>query len=222
MKQFGLVLLAVALACPAPVLAKKKPAAAPKAAKTRVEAAAAPAAAKAQAEAPAAPAAAETPTEAPVLPAVETQAEVPAAAEQAPAPVPAAKPAFRSACQYCFQPLLDGYAGLIEELKPWLAELETSAADFEATLSGIQKEIDAKDAAISAAKEGADKKAVKAEVKKLTADRKVLLKKYVSVSDEKEKFYKRYSKEVAKRIEAQIGKVQQMLRQVQSAASSQG
>ncbi len=148
-------------------------------------------------------------------------ASEPSRAEPAAAPAPAARQASSSACPYCFQPLLDGYAGLIEELKPWLAELEAEAAAFEESLASIQKEIDAKDAEIARAKEGADKKAAKAEVKKLTGERKALLKKYVSVSDEKAGFYKNYSRDVGKKIETHIAAVRQMLKQVQSAASSQ-
>ena len=221
---------------PAPEMkkkAKKKPAkkAAAKQAAPAPAAEPVPAAAAGTATGETAPAAEAAAVPAPV-PAV-----APAAAEAAPAPqpeiaapapeakpAPAAEPvkpaaARRSSCQACFQTLPTGYGKITAELQPWLTEMEAQAADLDQRLSDIQKQIDGKDEAIEKARLITDKKESKAAVKNLGKERKALLKEYSGASDQKDDFYKQFSKEVEKRTLAHLKLLEESLQATLSAAS---
>jgi hypothetical protein len=144
-------------------------------------------------------------------------AEPAAVPEPAPAPV---KPAARhSSCPACFQTLLSGYKNIVGELTPWMEEKEAGAADLDQRLSDIQKNIDAKDKAIEEAKLGADKKAAKAAVKSLSRERKAFLKEYGEVSDQKDAYYKKFSREVRKKTEGHLKLLEDSLTATLSAAS---
>jgi len=172
-------------------------------------------------------------------PAAETAA---AAASQAPTPVPAPAVASQqveaatvapaavseavkpesappSACPHCFQPLLAGYKGIIDDLDPWMGEMNVQAAALDQKLSAIQKQINEKESAIETARLGTDKKARKEAVKGLTRERKQLLKEYSAASGEKDAFYKKFSKEVEKRTEGYNKIVESKLNETLSAAS---
>lgn len=140
-----------------------------------------------------------------------------------PAPAPETKPvpaaARRSSCQACFQTLPAGYEKITAELKPWLTEMENQAADLDQRLSDIQKQIDGKDADIEKARQIANKKESKAAVKNLGKERKALLKEYSAASDQKDDFYKQYSKEVEKRTQAHLKLLEDSLQATLSAAS---
>lgn len=214
---------------PAPAIkkqAKKKPA------KKAVEqqAAAAPAAvpvpaaeAAGTASGEPAPAAAVVPAPVPAPAAAAAEAAATPRPETA-APAPAAEPAKpmtarRSSCQACFQTLLSGYGNITAELKPWMAEMEGQAADLDQRLSDIQKRIDGKDGDLEKARLIANKKESKAAVKNLGKERKALLKEYSEAADQKEDFYKKFSKEVEKRTQAHLKLLEDSLRATLSAAS---
>ncbi|HAN05932.1 MAG TPA: hypothetical protein DCW72_03875 [Elusimicrobia bacterium] len=150
-------------------------------------------------------------------------AAVAAPQPEAAAPAPEAKPApvtaRRSSCQACFQTLPAGYDGILAELKPWLTEMENQAADLDQRLSDIQKQIDGKDDAIEKARLITDKKESKAAVKNLGKERKALLKEYSGASDQKDDFYKQFSKEVEKRTLAHLKLLEDSLQATLSAAS---
>lgn len=159
------------------------------------------------------------------VPAPDAAAEVAAAPQPAvSAPVPAAEPvkpaaARRSSCQACFQTLPAGYGKITAELQPWLTEMENQAADLDQRLSDIQKQIDGKDAAIEKARLITDKKESKAAVKNLGKERKALLKEYSEASDQKDDFYKQFSKEVEKRTLGHLKLLEDSLQATLSAAS---
>lgn len=173
---------------------------------------------------PAAPAV----TKAAIAPAVSAAAEVkqsalpeivPIVSAQAEAPE---KPAVAriQACPGCFQPLLDGYNGIIADLKPWMDERDAMALDLDRRLSEIQKRINEKDDAIEQAKLGADKKAAKAAVKSLNKERKAILKEYTDTNDKKDGFYKTFSSEVEKKVEG-YNKIAAVKLQMTLSAASQ-
>lgn len=211
---------------PAPAIKKK---AGKKPAKKAVEqqTAAAPAAVPVPAAEAAGTAAGETaPADAAPVPVpAPAAAEVVAAPQPAvSAPVPAAGPvkpaaARRSSCQACFQTLPAGYGRITAELQPWLTEMENQAADLDQRLSDIQKQIDGKDADIEKARQIANKKESKAAVKNLGKERKALLKEYSEASDQKDDFYKQFSKEVEKRTLGHLKLLEDSLQATLSAAS---
>jgi len=181
---------------------------------------------KPQAKEPAAEAAAPAVSQAPALPAPAAEAppliEAPTVAPAAPAPVSeAVKPAAPapSPCPHCFQPLLAGYKGIIEDLNPWMEGMDAQAAALDGKLSAIQRQINEKESAIENARRGTDKKAMKEAVKSLTKERKLLLKEYTTASEEKDAFYKKFSKEVEKRTEGYNKIVESKLNETLSAAS---
>ncbi len=151
----------------------------------------------------------------PQSPQAETAAVAPALAA---APVkPAA--ARLQACPGCFQPLLEGYNGIIADLKPWMEDMEAQAEGLDRKLSEIQKRINEKDDAIEKAKTGTDKKEAKAVVKSLHKERKTILKEYTGTSDKKDEFYKKFSKEAEKKMKDYNKIVAMKLQMTLSAAS---
>lgn len=154
----------------------------------------------------------------PAAPQGETAPAAPAAVS-APA-APAAPAAARSqSCPNCFQPLLAGYNEIITDLKSWMDEMGAKAADLDRRLSEIQKRIDEKDDAIEKAKAGTDKKAAKAAVKALNKERKLVLKEYTNANDERDEFYKKFSKEAEKKVESYNAITAAKLQMTLSAAS---
>lgn len=129
------------------------------------------------------------------------------------------EPAVHSSCPYCFEPLLAGYNGIIADLKPWMQEMDLQAAAFDQKLSAIQKQIDGKDDGIAKAKLDPDKKAGKAAAKALSKERKQLLNEYSDERDAKDKFYKKFSKDVEKKMKGYNRIVEEKLRTTLSAAS---
>jgi hypothetical protein len=150
----------------------------------------------------------------PIVP-VEEATAVPAAVS-APAAPEAVRP---QACPNCFQPLLAGYNEIIADLKSWMDGMDAQAADLDRRLSEMQKRIDEKDDAIEKAKLGTDKKAAKTAVKALNKERKMELKEYAGASDEKDRFYKKFSKEAEKKVEGYNKITAAKLRITLSAAS---
>lgn len=150
------------------------------------------------------------------------QPEIAAPAPEA-TPAPAAEPApaaaRRSSCQACFQTLPASYGKITAELQPWLTEMENQAAGLDQRLSDIQKQIDGKDEAIEKARLITDKKESKAAVKNLGKERKALLKEYSGASDQKDDFYKQFSKEVEKRTLGHLKLLEDSLQATLSAAS---
>lgn len=168
----------------------------------------------------------QAPVPAPVaapVPAPPAAVAVPVPQPVIPAPAPETKPApaaaRRSSCQACFQTLPAGYEKITAELKPWLTEMESQAADLDQRLSDIQKQIDGKDDALEKARLITDKKESKAAVKNLGKERKALLKEYSAASDQKDDFYKRFSKEVEKRTLGHLKLLEDSLQATLSAAS---
>lgn len=170
-----------------------------------------PAQAVSQAPVPVAVAAAE----APQVPQVEAATVAPVAVSTPVKP----EVARRSTCPNCFQPLLAGYNGIISDLKPWIDEMEVRAAALDQRLSDIQQRIDEKDAAIEKARLITDKKEAKAAVKSFSKERKIFLTEYTDASDEKDEFYKKFSKEIEKKIEGYNKTVEVKLKTTLSAAS---
>jgi hypothetical protein len=124
-----------------------------------------------------------------------------------------------SSCPHCFRPLLAGYNGIIADLKPWMDEMDVQAADLDHRLSAIQKRINEKDNAIENARLGTDKKVRKAAVKNLNKEHKLLLKEYAAASDEKDAFYKKFSREIEKKTEGYNKIVEEKLKETMAAAS---
>lgn len=220
----------IAAALLAPVSAQEAPAAPAQAAVSAPSVPAAPAnkktakpkrAKKAQVKEPAAaPAAVQetvqvsTPA-AEVPPAPETAAPAPAPVVEAPKPAPGTL----SSCPHCFQPLVAGYKSILADLEPWMEKADVQAAEFDHRLSAIQKQINEKEKAIEEAKLDADRKAVKAAVKALTKEHKQLLKEYGTAADQKETFYKKFSKVIEKKTEGYNKTIESKLRETLSAAS---
>jgi|GEM_PF-5464041 len=148
----------------------------------------------------------------------------PSAAAETPAP-PAepekAAPALPPSCPNCFEPLTAGYAGIMDDLKAWTAGMATQAADLDRALYDLQQKINAKEGEIESANQGTDKKAKKAAVKSLTKERKALVKEYGAANSRKSAFYKQFSKELGKKVEAYNETVSGKLKEAQSAASLQ-
>ena len=96
---------------------------------------------------------------------------------------------------------------------------EAQAAALDRRLSAIQKQINEKEDAVEKAKLGTDKKAMKAEVKLLNKEHKALLKEYSAASGHKDAFYKKFSKEIEKKVEGYNKTVEAKLRETLSAAS---
>ena len=167
--------------------------------------------------APAVPVQVSTPATAAALPLPRVEVATAAPAAVSEAPKPAAFP--RSSCPHCFQPLLAGYSGVISDLIPWMEAMDLQAAAFDHKLSAIQKQINEKENAIEQAKLDTDKKAMKAAVKNLNKEHKLLLKEYSAASDEKDAFYKKFSKEVEKRAERYNKITGSKLKETLSAAS---